>query len=499
MSERIDHKLVVAASKWPNKPGKQPMDQTRGHCKQAIIAKERLNDPSAVCAFQAFILDQLAMAGAADLQDADPDVVFDVVTKIMLEGQKHYLTAGVPPGHEPRKPWTSKSTAALASSTPSLRKSLGESRKSLRHASLRATFLVWRSHVHAPVCSLYSAQCRYAVWRARLGEAAALLDLRQHRTRVSHEIRNDLNGFLKIIADKANSDAARFDWSSLYKTARKLHSPQDRPHDAVFDVTEESTITEPSLIKQRWQRHWQDLFRADIISFGTLVARTTDRQNLSFDRIPDAALEEVEQIIAAADPRKATGPDNVAIATWQVGGTPAAIAMQYVENSARRAGRAASAMKGGRIQNVWKGNEDKRRPQASRGLLIQPFAGKVHGTFLKQRLAAPYLQAVADVQCGAVPGRGYVVASAAVNLHSDHARSLRTSWAHLFVDLSAAFDTVIRELAMCDVDVPSDAILHLAENTASRPKSRTASCAWLMARTPVPSFTQGLHRLTWPC
>ena len=59
------------------------------------------------------------------------------------------------------------------------------------------------------------------------------------------------------------------------------------------------------------------------------MARTMDRHNLSFDGIPDAALEEVEQIIATADPTKATGPDNVAIATWtwQVGGTPATIAM----------------------------------------------------------------------------------------------------------------------------------------------------------------------------
>jgi hypothetical protein len=68
--------------------------------------------------------------------------------------------------------------------------------------------------------------------------------------------------------------------------------------------------------------------------------------------------------------RKAVGPDGLHIATLQALGEPAAILVQTLLNVSRKAHRAPTALKGGRLQDIWKGKGDKLLPAKYRGILV---------------------------------------------------------------------------------------------------------------------------------
>eukprot|EP00974_Lingulodinium_polyedra_P096041 9308143-Lingulodinium_polyedra.AAC.1 len=61
---------------------------------------------------------------------------------------------------------------------------------------------------------------------------------------------------------------------------------------------------------------------------------------------------------------------------------------------------------------------------------------------------------VPDSQAGCVKGRGTTTAGAATTGWIERHNAQRRSWAILFLDLSKAFDTVLRELALGPRDVP---------------------------------------------
>ena len=136
--------------------------------------------------------------------------------------------------------------------------------------------------------------------------------------------------------------------------------------------------------------------------------------------LPPAQLHEVENVLARMSPRKAVGPDGLHMATMQALGEPAALLVQTLLNVTRSAFRAPTALKGGRIQDIWKGKGDKLEPAKSRGILIQNHLGKIHGLLLKDGLGDTYANAVDDAQCGCVPGRGTTHAAMMASLFTDH-------------------------------------------------------------------------------
>ena len=271
-----------------------------------------------------------------------------------------------------------------------------------------------------------------------------MLELRCHRSVVDKAAKADLNVWLADLALRANTAADTNDWAAVFGFARLLKSPHDKPHTSIFHE-DGSTITESELIAERWHRHWVKFFRADTCSYRSLAAEQA-KDAVGPHRMEDAVVDDVFAIIKGANEKKATGPDDLHIASWKAGGWAAAYALTLAENSMRRSGRAALLAKGGRIMGLWKHKGDRRDPDNSRGLLVQSFTGKVHSSLVKDAVSEPYAKAISEAQCGAVPGRSTSQASAIRALHADYATSNGKCFAQLFVDLSSAFDSVVREL-----------------------------------------------------
>jgi hypothetical protein len=191
---------------------------------------------------------------------------------------------------------------------------------------------------------------------------------------------------------------------------------------------------------------------------GELVQASRERVTLTAKRMPSLAVDHVLKLISSANPHKATGLDGVTIATWQAGGLEAAELATAVLNSSRQHAKAPVKLKGGRIQDVYKGKGEKKDTNNSRGLLIQPFLGKLHGGLLKDDIDPIYRGSLPDTQCGAVGGKSAGMASLTSELHADLARSRGLSSGRFFIYLKVVFDSVVRGLALLSADDSPDRV-----------------------------------------
>jgi hypothetical protein len=127
-----------------------------------------------------------------------------------------------------------------------------------------------------------------------------------------------------------------------------------------------------------------------------------------------------------------------------------------VLNSSRKHAKAPVKLKGGRIQDLYKGKGDRKVVGNSRGLLIQPFLGKLHGGSLKHEVDDAYKRALSNSQCGAVGGRNASMAGLLTELHSDWARHKKLSRSRVYVDLTAAFDRLCCASSHCSPVTPQN-------------------------------------------
>jgi hypothetical protein len=406
-----------------------------------LTDKAKLRDPWIQWQFEDFLWHHRELAGGNGLIEQDPNEVFDVVTDIMQQGQKLFFA----PDHAQstaRKPWASQWTVTLADDTPALRKSLHIARAKLKKALVTHSFFAWR-YGRARSDSAITGKLH----QTRLNESWHLLQIRLHRSAVSSSITKDVDNYVYDLAQQANTYAEAGDSAGVFKIAKLLQASRDKPHDTVLHENA-SVLVDDDEISARWTRRWQSLYNADRITIGDLIQSSKVREVQIDDRLPDLPSDVISKMIDKANPHKATGLDGVEISTWKAGGNASAALAGDVLNSSRRHAKAPVKIKGGRIQSLYKGKGDRKDVNNSRGLLIQPFLGKMHGGSLKHESDQAYKASVSNAQCGAFSGRNASMAGLLAELHSDWARHNKLSWSRIYVDLTAAFDSVMRELAL---------------------------------------------------
>ena len=105
------------------------------------------------------------------------------------------------------------------------------------------------------------------------------------------------------------------------------------------------------------------------------------------------------------------------------------------------------AWRGGRIATLFK-KGDSMQTDNYRGLLISDHMSKACTSILDDYVNPAYIDNISNEQCGGVPERGTDIANDIVRAMLDLAAARNSSIAVLFIDLSKAFDYVIRELAL---------------------------------------------------
>ena len=140
------------------------------------------------------------------------------------------------------------------------------------------------------------------------------------------------------------------------------------------------------------------------------------------------------------------GPDEIPSELLQAGGYPAALLYSRVNQRIVDTFQWPLMWCGGNIVNVYKNKGDSRNTDDHRGILLSDHAGKAMHSMVKDKIEPNYVAHMPVDQHGAVAMRGTDFASHIVTSAIAVAHLLKLSLFVLFVDLTKAFDRVIRQL-----------------------------------------------------
>ena len=74
----------------------------------------------------------------------------------------------------------------------------------------------------------------------------------------------------------------------------------------------------------------------------------------------------------------------------------------------------------------------------------------MHASFLKRDIDEHYMKFIHETQCGCAKGRGTCMAGQSVELVANFSNGRGKCWGRLYLDLSVAFDSILREFLIAD-------------------------------------------------
>ena len=104
------------------------------------------------------------------------------------------------------------------------------------------------------------------------------------------------------------------------------------------------------------------------------------------------------------------------------------------------------AFRGGFLQELWKGKGDPAQCGSYRDIFVEDHVGKIFASEMRERVRPYYGQYALETQCGGIQGRGADFAMHMASSIWQAAHSANHSAGVVFLDLTAAFASMAREL-----------------------------------------------------
>ena len=162
--------------------------------------------------------------------------------------------------------------------------------------------------------------------------------------------------------------------------------------------------------------------------------------------IHDVSYDEVASQVEHLAENKGYGPDMIPGEVIKAGGPIYKQALYEICADAFTVGYMPTPWRGGRLARIYKRKGDSAVCDNSRGILLADHASKVATGLLQARLKDSNERYIGGDQQGCAQGRGTMLANLVARTFVDAALAREHSFALLFIDLTKAFDTAIREV-----------------------------------------------------
>ena len=426
---REDHTPVAACLSLPVAAARRPRKDSR----PARWSERDLANPDSRHAFQCALEDTDWCA-----RGDSPDQLLSCFSDTVQEHAEKFFPAG---HRAPRKHWLTDRSWDLIKPVSQLRNNLRGLRRNLKTSLLSFCFKAWQccNNIDAAPLFLYALQVKQLC----IEEACALRRLELQQTLVRFAVKFDRKQMLLAVASSAQKAADSGNSRTLYAMVRKLAGYIPRPDRSVF-LANGAIASSEQEIDERWQEHFAGLFGAEVCP-DTSYAASLPTAPFPSESNFNPSVAEVVGALAALPARKATGPDGIPAELLRAGGPPVALALHGIISKTLQSRVVPVPWKGGKLINLWKGRADPRTCGHHRGLLLGDHSGKVFTSLLKSQLEDVYSKFLPDSQSGCVRGRGTSFVCHTSRAFLDHCQLKGLSAFVLFLDLTKAFDLVVRE------------------------------------------------------
>ena len=454
LNDSIDHYPVVVRQSFSPKGENNDIVKM----KPFQINKRNLNDPHCVEHFQQLMWAYTPPNGT----DVDEH----------LEHLNGYVRSAAmrsfgPPTSEPRKRWISAETWSIISKVAPARREMHRVRQLKPAVIIRGAFMNWVAA--AKSCGRLSS-CSVSRWvaagMASDSEAEARIItatvarwfrwIKMLQKMASPSLEADRQDFLATTAFKLECAMEDNDHRTAYGLARALGAKKSGVNTAVRKPNGELT-TSRAEETERWEQHHADVFkgkftsRDELRNIASLKRSTNTRkeyeQSAASTPILDVGPVATEAAYAKLANNKGVGPDAIPGELLRVGGGPVAVAYGNLNVRISHGEGWPVAWQGGEIVNIFKRKGDPADCDSHRGILLEDHAAKGGiKALMKADIDTQYNDKIPADQYGATRGRGTDFATHIITSIAAVAKIMEWSIFILFIDLTKAFDRIIREL-----------------------------------------------------
>ena len=350
-----------------------------------------------------------------------------------------------------RQHYFSNTTWKLLCDRKDQHKYLRELDRQEEHCRLQVFFESWRNlraggHASAlGVIKLIRQEKAVACWARGILDGkfrnSRRHDLRQHQATVALDFREGIS-----------SSSSRLVYQALrpkrpVNRAKGFKVPKPLPE---IDAQQPDGSRYRGRVVKVWERHFSTIETADTYGANEFVKKyKPDWQpqmisGFDIEHVPTRA--EFENALRALSWRKAAGYDGLGAEVWQADPEEASLRLYplFLKSVAR--GYTPLQFRGGFLVPLYKNKGLAADPTSYRGILLQNTAAKIFAKSWRTRLVAHFRRNAVAMQCGCVKQRGVDAAHLAVRLHQHTAAVRRQASAILFVDIKAAYYSVVKQL-----------------------------------------------------
>ena len=213
-----------------------------------------------------------------------------------------------------------------------------------------------------------------------------------------------------------------------------MKSGHDGPHTVIRDE-DGGLLVDEDQVTARCRRHWAELLHGQETSWSELakVASEYAVQHTGRKRMDLLTFHDVQ---AAKRQAPAAFPF-----LCQAGGESSARILLTLLNTTR-------VMADQRWPCVVVACKSSTKTKVT--AMKQNHTGAMHASFLKRDIDEHYMKFIHETQCGCAKGRGTCMAGQIVELAANFSKGRGKCWGRLYLDLSEAFDSILREFLIAD-------------------------------------------------
>ena len=408
-----------------------------------------------------------------------------------------------------RNSFLSEASGALHANAAALRHALRGRVQALRLARLRCTWFAWKGDVvpfRAPLNGVWARQLRCSI--AVLADRIAVVGKALRK-----QCRADKRVYLDSIAEQVGKAEASEVHTALKRLIRpkKFRSkgpaplPSLKRADGTFCKTEEEVVC-------TWRKHFSELeggvyvSAEELVSFGLQQQQEAGAmQTLDAAQVPD--LVTLAGIFKDVNPQKAAGPDMIPPVVCRRFACQLSVLFYPVLLKSLAYLSEPVGMKGGSLFRIPKpGAPDPTACTAQRAILVQSVLEKVlHKAVRGMTVKALDACAPPPLLFGGRKGLSYQLGFFCTRAFLDYSRRKQLASAILFLDISSAYYSVVRELLVGGQ--LSEASVEELAASLSLSKDDLQYMQSLLAEEPVlngegsqmllPALTREMHCGTW--
>ena len=156
-------------------------------------------------------------------------------------------------------------------------------------------------------------------------------------------------------------------------------------------------------------------------------------------------LQQIQSIIASMRNGKVPGPNKMLVEILKAGGKEMAMQLQPLLAKTVLRTREPLEWKGGLLVPLFKGKGSPQCPQSYRSIFLSDSTAKIHHSWLRKSLERVWMKDPSAIQLGGRKGVGTDLAHHLVEAANAYARATCSSMSIMFLDLKAAFYSVLRQ------------------------------------------------------